>query len=123
MQSYINTYSCYKFFSSPDVYLNELATYNMEWNTPVTYLYGFLGLMLGFITMGLLFLACSHDINNSSSSPPPPPTPHLASDHRNEEQSKNINILSAEPNFVVVMAGHETPTCLAKPVPSAGYEV
>ncbi|KAL1823589.1 hypothetical protein ACET3Z_010367 [Daucus carota] len=78
----------------------------LQWNSPIPYLYGGLGVVLGLITVALMFLACS-PIKTSSST----------SDDREEElQSKDMNELRAtEPSFVVVMAGQENPTCLAKP--------
>ncbi|KAK1372911.1 hypothetical protein POM88_029104 [Heracleum sosnowskyi] len=98
----------------------------MQWNTPIPYLYAFLGALLGFITMGLLYLAfCKINslLSSSSSSSSSSLSPDLVGDHRNEEeQSKNMNMISAdEPSFVVViMAGHETATYLAEPMPYAG---
>lgn len=84
----------------------------LQWNSPIPYLYGGLGLVLGLITVALLFLACS-PIKSSSSQ-------DLESDHRKDvARSKNMNTLATEPSFVVVMAGHENPTCLAKPVAAA----
>ena len=89
----------------------------LQWNSPIPYLYGGLGLVLGLITVALMFLACS-PIKTSSSR-------DLATDHREEElQSKAMNELRAtEPSFVVVMAGQENPTCLAKPKVVLGHKV
>lgn len=73
--------------------------------------------------MALLFLAryLIFSSSSSSSSSSLSLSPDLATENRKqEEQLKNMNM---EPNFVVVMAGHEIPTCLAKPIASANYEV
>lgn len=89
----------------------------VDWNSPIPYVYAGLGLVMGLITKELMFLACSPISSSSSSSR------DLGGDHRkHEKHSKKINILSIEPSFVVIMAGHEAPTCLEKPIASSCHD-
>ncbi|GLT62013.1 hypothetical protein SLA2020_346810 [Shorea laevis] len=78
-----------------------------QWNSPLPYLYGGLGLMLLLITV---MLACSIRKRSLDS-----PDSHL----QDEISAKSIHPLpDAEPRIdtVVIMAGNNKPTYLATPV-------
>lgn len=70
------------------------------WKSPIPYLFGGLGLMLGIIAVALILLACSY----RKSSP-------------NDAEEKPLHALQPEmePKIVVIMAGESNPTYLAKP--------
>ncbi|XAR51205.1 hypothetical protein NMG60_11005765 [Bertholletia excelsa] len=88
------------------------------WHSPVPYLFGGLAAMLGLIAFALLILACSYwklsgyldgdnatsedrdvELGDSGEKPKQPPP-------------------AFEEKYLVIMAGQEKPTFLAKPVPS-----
>lgn len=77
------------------------------WKTPIPYLFGGLALMLCLIAIALLILACSftksHHTNNNG-------YPKPKTDFSNKETQNDMKI-------VVIMAGDENPTYLAKPLP------
>ncbi|KAJ0042446.1 hypothetical protein Pint_18882 [Pistacia integerrima] len=74
-----------------------------HWNSPVPYLFGGLGLMLGLIAIALTILACSCRKSATNSS--------------GEKSAKQVvdMQLEMEPKIVVIMAGDDNPTYLAKP--------
>ncbi|KAJ9147443.1 hypothetical protein P3X46_029614 [Hevea brasiliensis] len=76
-----------------------------HWNSPMPYLFGGLALLLGIITVALIILACSYRQSVSNS----------ATQVREETPVKQVD--SSEPKIVVIMAGDENPTYLAKPKP------
>ncbi|XP_044468940.1 protein GLUTAMINE DUMPER 2-like [Mangifera indica] len=80
-----------------------------HWNSPVPYLFGGLGAMLGLIAIALIILACSYRRSSMNSS---------GSDHHDQGESVKQVVdmqLEMEPKIVVIMAGDDNPTYLAKP--------
>ncbi|KAF3957696.1 hypothetical protein ACB098_01G220300 [Castanea mollissima] len=83
-----------------------------NFNSPIPYLFGGLALMLGLIAVALSILACSYGKTFSNS----------PSDADQEKQAKAVNTKAdSEPKVVVIMAGDDIPTYLAKPVSSTGH--
>lgn len=80
------------------------------WHTPIPYLYGGLGPMMILIVIPLMVLACSHRKSSTISD-------HQSTASAPEEACVRAPI-DLEPRFVVIVAGEEKPTFLAKPVPS-----
>ncbi|OAY64867.1 Protein GLUTAMINE DUMPER 1 [Ananas comosus] len=77
------------------------------WNSPIPYLFGGIGAMMCLIVVALIILICSH------SKPSPEDEPSTQS----KSVEKAIIIpLDMEPKIVVVMAGNDMPTFLAKPL-------
>ncbi|KAL9381145.1 hypothetical protein Peur_026802 [Populus x canadensis] len=80
-----------------------------HWNSPVAYVFVGLALMLGLITVALIILACSYRKSLSNSS--------RREAELDEKPAKQVEIqVDFEPKVVVIMAGDENPTYLAKPV-------
>ncbi|GFY84832.1 hypothetical protein Acr_03g0016060 [Actinidia rufa] len=80
-----------------------------QWNSPIAYLFAGLALMLGLIVLALVILACSFIKPNSNSN----------SSHGAEEKPiRAVHVVEMEPRIVVIMAGDENPTYLAKPIAS-----
>ena len=80
-----------------------------HWNSPVAYVFVGLALMLGLITVALIVLACSYRKSLSNSS--------RREAELDEKPAKQVEIqVDFEPKVVVIMAGDENPTYLAKPV-------
>ncbi|KAE9604999.1 hypothetical protein Lal_00036744 [Lupinus albus] len=81
------------------------------WNSPIPYLFGGLALMMALISVALVILVCSYRKRSSSQS---------SSTEANEDMKQTImakNIESnAEPELLVIMAGDDKPTYLAKPI-------
>ncbi|TXG51566.1 hypothetical protein EZV62_024090 [Acer yangbiense] len=78
-----------------------------QWNSPVPYLFGGLLLVFGVIAITLLFLACCY--NNSSSE-------YIGDEEKEEKSSKTMELeADSEPKVVVIMAGDDQPTYIAKP--------
>lgn len=76
------------------------------WSSPIPYLFGGLALTLILIAAALIILACSYRKRASGA-------PHEA----DEKLPRAVMVpLDAEPKIVVIMAGDDMPTCLAKPV-------
>ncbi|XP_057952493.1 protein GLUTAMINE DUMPER 4 [Malania oleifera] len=90
-------------------------------NSPIPYLFGGLALMLGLIALSLLILACSfRKVSSSFSSSSP-----TSSSREAEEKPVRAAVAmepEIEPKIVVIMAGDENPTYLAKPVSSTGQD-
>ncbi|XAR51596.1 hypothetical protein NMG60_11006267 [Bertholletia excelsa] len=81
-----------------------------QWNSPVPYLFGGLGLVLILIAVALVILALSHRKSPSNSS--------------GEDQGGNLSLpgdtqVELSPGILIIMAGDEEPTYLAKPVSSS----
>ncbi|KAL2897024.1 Protein GLUTAMINE DUMPER 1 [Bienertia sinuspersici] len=86
-------------------------------NTPIPYLFGGLALMLCLIAIALLILACSFRKSTSSSNGNN--NNDTSFDGNRKSTSKNSTLgCGNEPKLVVIMAGDENPTYLAKPLPS-----
>ncbi|OWM84695.1 protein GLUTAMINE DUMPER 6-like [Punica granatum] len=77
------------------------------WSSPIPYLFGGLGLVLILIAVALIILGCSYKKRSSSS--------QVEVDDQLVKLA--IQPLDMEPRIVVIMAGDDKPTHLAKPVP------
>lgn len=76
-----------------------------QWNSPLPYFFGGLFLIFGVIAVALFFLACCH--NKSLESP---------GDEKEEMSTKTMQLpVDWEPKIVVIMAGDDLPTHIAKP--------
>ncbi|KAJ1414005.1 hypothetical protein SESBI_19230 [Sesbania bispinosa] len=80
------------------------------WRSPIPYLFGSLALLLVFIFVALLILLCSNRKNDSQSS---------AEDEDTKQAMPNNVEIDSEPNILVIMAGDDKPTYLAKPITSS----
>lgn len=78
-----------------------------HWKSLLVYFFGCLALILGLITLGLLVFICSYRKSLSNSSP-------IEAEEK-PSKSMEIAMLDSEPKIVVIMAGDENPTYLAKP--------
>ncbi|KAJ8775257.1 hypothetical protein K2173_020261 [Erythroxylum novogranatense] len=81
----------------------------LRWNSPIPYLFGGLALMLLCIALALIVLVCSYRRSLSDV----------------EKGGKLVDLPSfddMEPKIVVIMAGEEQPTYLAKPTCSCQKE-
>ncbi|KAK8532304.1 hypothetical protein V6N13_131640 [Hibiscus sabdariffa] len=88
------------------------ATLNIKLSatSPLPYLFGSMALVLLLIAIALLLLACSYmkPCPNSSSN-----------DVRIKQEMAMDRVVDSEPKIVVIMAGDDKPTFLAKPVSSS----
>ncbi|XP_061344290.1 protein GLUTAMINE DUMPER 6-like [Gastrolobium bilobum] len=82
------------------------------WKSPIPYLFGGLALMLALISVALVILVCSYKKRSSQSSD--------AAEDMKQAMPKNIEI-NSEPEVLVIMAGDDKPTYLAKPISSSNY--
>ncbi|KAB1211391.1 Protein GLUTAMINE DUMPER 2 [Morella rubra] len=87
----------------------SVSTATQLWKSPVPYLFGGLTLMLVLIAVALVVLVCSQRKRASSSSGEGDDKPAMPT---------NTVVIDVEPKFVVIMAGDDKPTYLAKPVNS-----
>lgn len=82
----------------------------LQWSSPLPYVFGGITITFGIITVALLVLACSHykSMRDSSS-------------HDKEEKAAKTpeTIVDMEPKIVVIMAGDDQPTYVAKPSAAA----
>ncbi|KAK4602788.1 hypothetical protein RGQ29_011692 [Quercus rubra] len=76
------------------------------WKSPMPYLFGCLAIMLILIFMALVILACSSSKQASGSS---------GEGEENQAMPMNM-VVDTEPKIVVIMAGDDKPSYLAKPV-------
>lgn len=78
-----------------------------HWNSPIPYLFGGLGLMLGLIALALVILAWSFRRSSAANS----------SGHGGEKPAKEVGKQQPDmaPRFVVIMPGDDNPKYLAKP--------
>ncbi|KAA8547855.1 hypothetical protein F0562_004284 [Nyssa sinensis] len=78
-----------------------------QWNSPIPYLFGGLALTLGLVALALIILACSYKRSSSGSS----------TEVQEKPADMPMNVLQPEmePKIVVIMAGDDNPTYLAKP--------
>ncbi|KAF6166324.1 hypothetical protein GIB67_015870, partial [Kingdonia uniflora] len=87
------------------------AAESWRWNSPIPYLFGGLSALLGLIALALLILACIY---------------HKSS--RNNDDIEKLAKPALQPpeievqKFVVIMAGDNNPTYLAKPVSNASHQ-
>ncbi|XP_059639775.1 protein GLUTAMINE DUMPER 4-like [Cornus florida] len=78
-----------------------------RWNSPIPYLFGGLAMMLGVIALALVILAFSVKKVSTSDS----------TSEVQEEPAKPVQVLKPEMEpKIVIMAGDDIPTYLAKPV-------
>ncbi|KAL1322933.1 hypothetical protein HN51_067942 [Arachis hypogaea] len=87
------------------------------WKSPIPYLFGGLALMLLLISIALVILVCSYRKHSSNSQ---------SSSEEEEEENNNMKQQStmmsknmSEPELLVIMAGQNKPTYLAKPIISS----
>lgn len=81
----------------------QSATGSNLWHTPIPYLFGGLGAMMVLIAIALIVLACSHRDPSSQRDP-------------ESVEKPAIHPLDMEPRILVIMAGNDEPTYLAKPI-------
>ncbi|KAL9438362.1 hypothetical protein AB3S75_024104 [Citrus x aurantiifolia] len=80
----------------------------VQWNSPLPYMFGGLLLVFGVIAVALMFLACCHD--------KPSITGPSSGDQKDEKSAEAIDPPAAlEPKIVVIMAGDDHPTRIARP--------
>lgn len=84
------------------------------WKSPVPYLYGGVAIMIVLIAGALVILVCSHRKPASSRSSGREGGEMPALMPTNNEVT--VQQLDAEPKIVVIMAGDDKPTYIAKPV-------
>ncbi|XP_045797909.1 protein GLUTAMINE DUMPER 6-like [Trifolium pratense] len=82
------------------------------WKSPIPYLFGGLAIMLILISVALVILVCSYKKRSSSQS-------SNSDEEMNKVMSKNIIEINSEPEVLVIMAGEEKPTYIAKPIISS----
>lgn len=80
------------------------------WESPIPYLFGGLALMLILISVALVILVCSYRKRPSDSS----------SDSA-EDMKQVMSKTNSEPEVLVIMAGDNKPTYLAKPITPSNY--
>lgn len=92
-----------------------------QWNSPLPYLFGSLGIMVALITVALVMLACSiHKQSSRTSST----TSTAAMEEKsikvgNDDDSSNNSV----PQILVIMAGNDNPTHLAIPIADLPHHV
>ncbi|CAL0318769.1 unnamed protein product [Lupinus luteus] len=79
------------------------------WKSPIPYLFGGLALMMTLISVALVILVCSYRKRSSQSSSTE------ANEDVKQTMPKNIES-NSEPELLVIMAGDDKPTYLAKPI-------
>ncbi|KAL3526659.1 hypothetical protein ACH5RR_011315 [Cinchona calisaya] len=90
---------------------NSTSTTVNRWNnSPLPYLFGGLAVMLGLIAVALITLACSY-----RKYPGFQPSSETENDIDDQEDKPPRAALEMEPRIVVIMAGDQNPTYLAKP--------
>lgn len=82
------------------------------WKSPIPYLFGGLAIMLVLISVALVILVCSYRKRASQTS--------AAGEDIKQAMSKNVET-NSEPEILVIMAGDDKPTYLAKPISSSTY--
>jgi len=97
----INTLS-----SSSTTQTNEIKI----WQSPIPYLFGGLAIMLILISVALVILVCSYKKRGSSSQS------SNSDEEMKQVMSKNIEKINLEPEVLVIMAGEDKPTYIAKPI-------
>lgn len=96
-----------------------------QWNSPLPYLFGSLGIMVALITVALVMLACSiHKQSSRASSS----TSAAAAAAAMEEKSVKVGIdedssNNSAPQILVIMAGDDNPTHLAIPISDLPHHV
>ncbi|WOL19184.1 hypothetical protein Cni_G27981 [Canna indica] len=85
------------------------------WHTPIPYLFGGLGAMMILIAAALLVLACSHRKSHGGTNRSSAPASSLP-------EEPVVVPIDMEPRFVVIMAGDDVPTFIAKPLSSSAAQ-
>lgn len=80
----------------------------LQWNSPLPYLFGGLTIIFGIIGIALLFLAYTHCRRSL------PELPNAKEEKNNETIQASA---SMEPKIVVIMAGDDHPRFVARPCP------
>ncbi|KEH15801.1 hypothetical protein MtrunA17_Chr7g0220631 [Medicago truncatula] len=80
------------------------------WQSPIPYLFGGLAIMLILISVALVILVCSYKKRGSSSQS------SNSDEEMKQVMSKNIEKINSEPEVLVIMAGEDKPTYIAKPI-------
>ena len=89
---------------------NTTSSIKLSTSSPLPYLFSSLALVLILIAVALVLLACFYRKRPSNSS----------SNEVDLKQEMGMNtVFDSEPKFVVIMAGDDKPTFLAKPVSSS----
>eukprot|EP01018_Ginkgo_biloba_P001954 Gb_08829 [translate_table: standard] len=82
---------------------NNATNHHSQWHSPEPYLFGGISAMLTLIAFALIVLACSYWKSQGSNGTSVEPVKNIMSSRDEEEK------------VVVIMAGHQNPTFLAKP--------
>ncbi|XP_022760130.1 protein GLUTAMINE DUMPER 6-like [Durio zibethinus] len=90
--------------------VNTTSSIKLRTSSPLPYLFGSLALVLILIAVALVLLACSNR-KRSSTSP--------SNEVQLKQEMAMNRVLGSEPKIVVIMAGNDKPTFLAKPVSSS----
>ncbi|OMO61433.1 hypothetical protein COLO4_33437 [Corchorus olitorius] len=78
----------------------------LQWNSPLPYVFGSLAILFGIIAVALLTLACCHGRPSAAEFP----------NGKEDKYKESIQAsASMEPKLVVIMAGDDYPTYVAKP--------
>lgn len=97
-----------------------------SWNSPLPYLFGGLAVMLGLIALALIILACSYKKSSTTTDEEQQRSSSSSSDDDViEEKSPKLVLQPSEimePRIVVIMAGDQNPTYLAKPAVSVIHQ-
>ncbi|KAL5723407.1 hypothetical protein ACHQM5_006813 [Ranunculus cassubicifolius] len=80
-------------------------------HSPFPYLFGGIAVIVGLIVLSLLILACTNHKSSAGSE----------SDDIEKAMRLSLPPPEMEPKILVIMAGHNTPTFLAKPVSTAQH--
>ncbi|EOY03887.1 Uncharacterized protein TCM_019103 [Theobroma cacao] len=90
--------------------VNTTSSIKLSTSSPLPYLFGSLALVLILIALALVMLACSYRKRSANSS---------SSQVQLKQEMAMNTVLDSEPKIVVIMAGDDKPTFLAKPVSSS----
>ncbi|GLJ53432.1 hypothetical protein SUGI_1139490 [Cryptomeria japonica] len=91
---------------------STIATTHSLWRSPVPYLMGGLGVMIALILFALLLLLCSHYNHNSRE--------HESENNEMGKENMEVDGCDEMERVVVIMAGNDNPTFIAKPSSIAG---
>ncbi|KAI4375256.1 hypothetical protein MLD38_013148 [Melastoma candidum] len=86
--------------------VTPLVSSSNVWKTPIPYLFSGLGAVVVLISVALILLACSCRKCPRDPADEKPPSGSLA-----------LRTLDPEPRIVVVMAGDDVPSYIARPAP------
>ncbi|XP_020173620.1 uncharacterized protein [Aegilops tauschii subsp. strangulata] len=104
--------------------INGTAAPHSTWQSPVPYLFGGLAAMLGLIALALLILACSYwKLSGYLDGDRDGQAAGDADEEKGSASGAARPAMDFQEHVVVIMAGDERPTFLAKPVTSRVAEV